>query len=342
MSIITPDGRTLAAEEVVDSETVSIGFEAPPVTTLYRLSPAKYGISLVAGGTYQLRIVLPDGRRVSGSTTIPRFGTAPADTPPEPFDIAHDTLSLIWPRIAGAGGYEVTISSKTGTSTRFADTAIVLTGNDIFSNRLAVLHRRRTAGGRQRGRCELLRLLSPKQRLLYGRRTDRPSRWRDRRVRFDRADHESNADRAEHALPDAGLRYSGCGDGRWSARRNDSRISLAPRCRSSLASRTPVSSGWSTSSASSPRTDRSPLTSAMNPWSTRSFPAAHDERADRHLTSALERGEERALGAWCRSSSPDRRAARTLRATRRRRCESESRSRPARPPGATAARRGTR
>ena len=129
VSIITPDGRTLAAEEVVDSETVIIGFEAPRVTTLYRLSPAKYGISLVAGGTYQLRIVLPDGRRVSGSTTIPRFGTTPADTPPEPFDIARDTLSLVWPRVSGAGGYEVTISSQRGPFTVFADTAIVLPGN---------------------------------------------------------------------------------------------------------------------------------------------------------------------------------------------------------------------
>ena len=40
----------------------------------------------------------------------------------------------------------------------------------------------------------------------------------------------------------------------------------------------------------------------MNPCSTRRVRRAHDERADRHLASALERGEKRALGASCRAS----------------------------------------
>jgi hypothetical protein len=128
VAVITPDGHTLAAEEIVDSETVVIS-PAPRVTTVYRLSLAKYGVGLIAGGAYQLRILLPDGRQVRGSTIIPRFDSALAPPTPEPFDVSRDTLALVWPRVTGASGYEVTISSQRGLFSLFADTAVSLAGD---------------------------------------------------------------------------------------------------------------------------------------------------------------------------------------------------------------------
>ena len=63
--------------------------------------------------------------------------------------------------------------------------------------------------------------------------------------------------------------YSGCGEGRCSARRSESRISLPPRCRRSLARRTPVSSGCRVVERHLAAHDARPLTSDSTPQSVR-------------------------------------------------------------------------
>src|SRR5262249_19061245 len=99
---------------------------------------------LIPGGTYQLRVVVPDGRTVTGRTTIPNavpwIATAPAQT----FDRTRDTLSLEWPRVAGARSYQVFVQSTANVYSVFADTSVALPGNlqsldtgeDVFERRL--------------------------------------------------------------------------------------------------------------------------------------------------------------------------------------------------------------
>jgi hypothetical protein len=122
-----PDGRVITAETYHDSSIVQVRFGEPPVTTLYRFSLADSGISIVPGGTYHLRIEVPDGRVVTGSTTVPSAAAVLASPGAgTPFDLATDTLSLTWNRIAGAASYEVRVESPLHQFTAFADTSIAL------------------------------------------------------------------------------------------------------------------------------------------------------------------------------------------------------------------------
>ena len=79
VTIATPDGRTLTAVERHDTAAVNRVVLFPRVTTIYDLDVG--GAGLIPGGTYQLRVVAPDGRTVTGRTTIP---DAVASTTTEP------------------------------------------------------------------------------------------------------------------------------------------------------------------------------------------------------------------------------------------------------------------
>ena len=85
VTIATPDGRTLTAVERRDTAAVTgngtpesfVPF--PAVTTIYDLDVG--GAGLIPGGTYQLRVVAPDGRTVTGRTTIPNAVPATTTAP---------------------------------------------------------------------------------------------------------------------------------------------------------------------------------------------------------------------------------------------------------------------
>jgi Domain of unknown function (DUF4249) len=149
VTIATPDGRTLTAVERRDTAAVTgngtperfVPF--PRVTTIYDLDVG--GAGLIPGGTYQLRVVAPDGRTVTGRTTIPNAVPSTSAAPTQTFDRTRDTVSLQWSRVAGARSYQVFVRSTAGSYSLFADTSVVLPGNaqrldngeDVFERRLA-------------------------------------------------------------------------------------------------------------------------------------------------------------------------------------------------------------
>jgi hypothetical protein len=145
VTIATPDGRTLSAVERRDTTAVVFGYggrvRSPAVTTIYDLDVG----GLIPGGTYQLRVVVPDGRTVTGRTTIPNAVPSTAALPMQTIDRDRDTVSLQWSRVAGARGYQVFIQSTAGIFSLFAtDTAVVMpgtmqvldNGEDVFERRL--------------------------------------------------------------------------------------------------------------------------------------------------------------------------------------------------------------
>ena len=125
VTVATPDGRTITAAEV--SDTIPPRFTGDPgvINTRYRASFANVG-GVALGGTYLLRVVLPDGREVRGVTTVPE-ATMRAKSPLPDFDRRHDTLSLAWPAARSAAAYEVFIAAQT-TFNVFSDTAVVIPG----------------------------------------------------------------------------------------------------------------------------------------------------------------------------------------------------------------------
>ncbi|MGH7621996.1 MAG: hypothetical protein ACREMU_06615, partial [Gemmatimonadaceae bacterium] len=103
----------------------------PPVGTVYHFALGTR--TLTPGETYRLRVVTPDGRVVTGATTIPN--TVPvSDTATEtvafPF---RGTLALAWRRVAGASSYEVRVAGQLNLVV-FADTSIALTINSFSSS----------------------------------------------------------------------------------------------------------------------------------------------------------------------------------------------------------------
>ena len=149
VTIATPDGRTLTAVERRDTAAVTAPLcercflPFPKVTTIYDLDVG--GAGLIPGGTYQLRVVVPDGRTVTGRTTIPSAVPSTGALPPQTFDRTRDTVSLQWSRVAGARSYEVVVRSTAGSYSVFADTSVVLPGTmQVFGNGEDVFERRLT------------------------------------------------------------------------------------------------------------------------------------------------------------------------------------------------------
>ena len=129
VTLTTPDGRALVADQIRDTTIATPNVGQPPITVVYRLSLGRAGVLLVPGGTYQLRVVVPDGRIVIGTTTLP--GATPVTSPgsTSTIDRVRDTVSLAWPRVAGARSYEVSVRSPVSTFDTFADTSISLIGS---------------------------------------------------------------------------------------------------------------------------------------------------------------------------------------------------------------------
>jgi hypothetical protein len=143
VTIVTPDGRSLKAVERRDTTAVTGRAAFPAVTTIYDADVGDAG--LIPGGTYQLRVVVPDGRTVTGRTTIPNAVPSTAVTTTQTIDRDRDTVSLQWLRVAGARGYQVVVLSTAGVFSLFAtDTSVALpgtlqgfnTGDDVFERHL--------------------------------------------------------------------------------------------------------------------------------------------------------------------------------------------------------------
>ena len=144
VTIATPDGRTLTAVERRDSNRgQGSSIDLPAITTIYDLDVG--GAGLIPGGTYQLRVVAPDGRTVTGRTTIPNAVPSTTRTPTQTIDRSIDTVSLQWARVAGARSYQIFVRSTAASFSLFAgDTAVALpgtmkdldSGDDVFERRL--------------------------------------------------------------------------------------------------------------------------------------------------------------------------------------------------------------
>lgn len=117
VTITGPDGIAMAGVEKQDS-----------LTRTYHVSLSTY--QLLAGGTYHLRVHLPTGEDITGTTTIPTAQPAAMPTTTTPFNETLDTLRLNWNSVPGASRYEVRVQSKAGVYVQFVDTnVVVLPGN---------------------------------------------------------------------------------------------------------------------------------------------------------------------------------------------------------------------
>lgn len=132
VSIATPDGHLLVADEVRDSSFFGTTVGVPLATPVYRISLDRYGTALIAGGAYTLRIVLPDERVVTGRTTIPR--TIPSFATRVDTIGRGDSLRLDWARVPGVRAYELSISPSSVQRSVFVDTSVTLTSATRFGS----------------------------------------------------------------------------------------------------------------------------------------------------------------------------------------------------------------
>lgn len=91
-------------------------------------------LAIVPGGTYRLAIRTPDGRSVTGETTVPTAAsgwTAGDGSVAQPvvLDRSRDTLRLTWPAVRGARTYAIRVDTPNGPWFLFSDsTRFTLSG----------------------------------------------------------------------------------------------------------------------------------------------------------------------------------------------------------------------
>ena len=125
VTLTTPDGAVLAAEE----DTLHDG--TPAQNGFYRIKLDRYGVSLVPGGSYTLRVRVPSGEEVMGTTTIPRAVAAtPSDS--EMFDL-RDSLRLVWSPVEDAAAHEVRFHSQFAQSGCCYDVEYAVFAESTFS-----------------------------------------------------------------------------------------------------------------------------------------------------------------------------------------------------------------
>lgn len=118
--LTTPSGQTIAGREVRTFSSTGHG------GGIYQFDVA--GSALVPGGHYRLRVVTARGEILTAETVVPAASPV-ASGPTVTFDRSADTLSMSWPAVPQARGYEVRIESPYGPWIAFTDsTHIALTG----------------------------------------------------------------------------------------------------------------------------------------------------------------------------------------------------------------------
>ena len=104
VSVVTPAGSTLTAQEDSARDYFGKSFPVPQ----YRIDLQAAGVTLVPGGTYQLRIATRLGDTITGETTIPSV-TPAAVAATTDFRRLRDTLRLSWAPVAGARSYQAQV-----------------------------------------------------------------------------------------------------------------------------------------------------------------------------------------------------------------------------------------
>lgn len=141
VSITAPDGRIMAAREVTDSLEFQPRYDDARVSHVYRVSLRDYGVAPRGGDVFMLRVVAPDGRTVTGSTTVPATPSAtPWPTHVDSISIRADSVPVTWSSSTYASSYELQISYATPSYRSevlrtFVDAPFVMTkaGRDIAS-----------------------------------------------------------------------------------------------------------------------------------------------------------------------------------------------------------------
>jgi hypothetical protein len=119
--LVLPNGQIISGREVRTFSATGHG------GGIYQFDVA--GSALVPGGTYRLRVVTQKGETLSGETMVP-VATPVSSGPTATFDRSTDTLSMTWPAVPQARGYEVRIDSPYGPWIAFTDsTHVALTGS---------------------------------------------------------------------------------------------------------------------------------------------------------------------------------------------------------------------
>ena len=104
VTVTAPDSTAMIAEPEIDQSSRRL------IPGFYRLSLLRYATVIRPGASYSLKVRLPSGEEISGTTTMPT-ATAPTSTGLRTFRLC-DTLRLRWPRVAGAAAYEVRIQIR--------------------------------------------------------------------------------------------------------------------------------------------------------------------------------------------------------------------------------------
>jgi hypothetical protein len=139
VTITAPDSTVMTAEPEIDQSSRLL------VPGFYRLSLVKYVTLLTPGGRYALKVILPSGEEITGTTTIPAVAI-PTATSLETLRFC-DTLRLRWARVPNAAAYEVRIQvrgslpisgegDEIGTHVFFADSLATIPGSitDVRGN----------------------------------------------------------------------------------------------------------------------------------------------------------------------------------------------------------------
>jgi hypothetical protein len=128
VTLTAPDGRVFTATELHDTTVARSTPGGPALKLVYRVSLDQYHASLVPGATYALRVGLPTGEEVIGTTTIPNTVATTEVPTPQAFDPGRDTLRLSWVRSTAVSVYEARVQSGVNVYATFADSNIALPG----------------------------------------------------------------------------------------------------------------------------------------------------------------------------------------------------------------------
>lgn len=121
-----PDGRAITAQEVRDT-SINLATGQKQISLTYQFPLGRLGLALQPGGRYNLRVELPDGRVVTGATTVPNALPAPDAATTQPFNLSRDTVRFAWRAVPAARGYALSITSNARTHTVLSDTTIDFT-----------------------------------------------------------------------------------------------------------------------------------------------------------------------------------------------------------------------
>jgi hypothetical protein len=138
VTLMLPNGTSVTAIEELNTGVATPEPGEPAISRVYHFPLGGMGIPLVPGGTYRLRVVVPDGRVATGRTTIPNAAPATIAGDTVAFDRKRDTLRTSIARVPGATGYEVDIvgpGAQGRVFTTLSDTAVSLPGTmDAFAS----------------------------------------------------------------------------------------------------------------------------------------------------------------------------------------------------------------